>query len=74
MRAFVKERACEPFFTTAEASRRLGLGLSMVHGFVVQSGGGLALDSEVGVGTTVRLYLPPSGMPIRGKPKATPPR
>ena len=73
MRAFVRERACEPFFTTAEAGRRLGLGLSMVYGFVVQSGGGLALDSEAGVGTTVRLYLPPSGTPVRGNPKATPP-
>ena len=63
----VKEHACEPFFTTAEAGRGLGLGLSMVYGFVVQSGGDLELDSEVGVGTTVRLYLPPSSGPARGK-------
>jgi len=47
----------------------LGLGLSMVYGFIVQSGGGLELDSEVGVGTTVRLYLPLSSAPAHGRPK-----
>jgi signal transduction histidine kinase len=63
MTPFVREHACEPFFTTTEAGRGLGLGLSMVYGFVVQSGGGLELDSEVGIGTTVRLYLPLSSTP-----------
>jgi PAS domain S-box-containing protein len=69
MTPFVKEHACEPFFTTTEAGRGLGLGLSMVCGFVVQSGGGLELDSEVGLGTTVRLYLPLSHAPAHGRPK-----
>jgi len=69
MTPLVKEHACEPFFTTTEAGRGLGLGLSMVYGFIVQSGGGIELDSEVGVGTTVRLYLPLSHAPAHGRPK-----
>jgi CheY-like chemotaxis protein len=52
------ERATEPFFTTKPPSAGLGLGLSMIYGFAKQSGGHLKIDSEVGVGTTVRLYLP----------------
>jgi two-component system CheB/CheR fusion protein len=74
MTPFVKEHACEPFFTNTEAGWGLGLGLSMVHGFVVQSGGSLGLDSELGVGTTVRLYLPPASEPARGKPKPAAPQ
>ena len=58
MDAAVLARACEPFFTTKAPGRGSGLGLSMVQGFVVQSGGWLELDSEPGVGTTVRLFLP----------------
>ncbi len=69
MTPFVKEHACEPFFTTTEAGKGPGLGLSMVYGFVVQSGGSLDLDSEVGIGTTVRLYLPPSSAPARSRPR-----
>ena len=64
----VLDQVFEPFFTTKEVGKGSGLGLSMVYGFVKQSGGHVRIYSEVGHGTTIKLYLPPA----RGQAEAAP--
>ena len=54
----VVERAFEPFFTTKPIGKGTGLGMSMVYGFMQQSGGHIAIDSQPGQGTTISLFIP----------------
>ncbi|PDT91389.1 hybrid sensor histidine kinase/response regulator [Bradyrhizobium sp. Y36] len=58
--ADIRERVFEPFFTTKDVGRGTGLGLSMVYGFARQTGGTVAIESEEGQGTVMRLFLPRS--------------
>jgi PAS domain S-box-containing protein len=64
MPADVVAQAFEPFFTTKEVGKGSGLGLSMVYGFVTQSGGHARIESREGEGTTVSLFLPRAGAPV----------
>ncbi|MDN3566875.1 PAS domain S-box protein [Paeniroseomonas aquatica] len=63
-------RATEPFFTTKEVGQGTGLGLAMAHGFALQSGGALAIESAPGQGTRVSLWLPEAGPQEAGSPLA----
>jgi CheY-like chemotaxis protein len=64
------DRAAEPFFTTKPRGQGTGLGLAMARGFAEQSGGGLAITSEVHRGTVVELWLPQAEIVAASRPPA----
>jgi PAS domain S-box-containing protein len=69
----VAERAFDPFFTTKQTGAGTGLGLSMVYGFINQSGGHVELDSKPGRGTRITIYLPRAEAPRPRRPSPVAP-
>ncbi|RYD91300.1 MAG: response regulator, partial [Sphingomonadales bacterium] len=72
MPADVLKRAFEPFFTTKDVGKGTGLGLSQIFGYVKQANGHVKIESEVGRGTVVRIYLPRHTGADRALPQDTP--
>jgi CheY-like chemotaxis protein len=66
----VLARAFEPFFTTKDIGKGSGLGLAQVYGFAKQSGGGVAIETKLGEGATVKVYLPRAAeAPVKDQPE-----
>jgi PAS domain S-box-containing protein len=70
--ADILPRVAEPFFTTKEVDKGTGLGLSQVYGFAQQSGGAMAVRSELGLGTTIVIHLPRSARAAASQRETSP--